>query len=275
MQKLFEPNSKPMRIAVFMSGSGINAVKIIEHQNQLRLLDSRQEPPYKVVVIFTDNKKEDNESERIGNRFNIPVKTHDLKNMMKYGINDLSKREEYFRIVANNLKQYEIDCIVLADYRLIVTDPLISEYRNRIFNVHPADLSIRNAAGEAIYTGCGAVRAAILDGRQDIRASTHIVTGRLDQGNPLLISKPLKVTLSRSEREVLRDRNNPMHKGPIREIADRHQNKLKEIGDLEIYPLTIELISKGRFTIDKKGVVQLDGVAIPHGRKLDAPLLHS
>ena len=51
---IFDPSKKrPMRIACFMSGSGTNVRKIIEHQNKLERESGRT--PYEVALIFTDN----------------------------------------------------------------------------------------------------------------------------------------------------------------------------------------------------------------------------
>lgn len=249
MKKLFEPKGAPMKVALFMSGSGTNAVKILEHQ---RLLERDSEAPYQVSLICTDNSKSN--ASKIAQEFGLPVKLHGLQEFydsIGKDRKDLSARPKYFELILKDLRAFGIDAIALAGYMVLVTEPLLGEYRDRIFNVHPADLSIRNAEGKAIYVGDKAVRDAILGGQREIRATTHVVTVETDQGSPLLISKPVKVELPNGI--TLEELRKPENQKLAMEVADAHQEKLKQVGDWQIYPLTIEWISRGYFARD--GVV--------------------
>jgi hypothetical protein len=51
-------------------------------------------------------------------------------------------------------------------------------------------------------------------------------------------------------------------------IVNEHQDRLKEGGDWVIYPLTLQMISEGRFALDDTGGVYLDGELIPKGFRL-------
>ena len=53
--------------------------------------------------------------------------------------------------------------------------------------------------------------------------------------------------------------------GRFDQVADRHQEQLKEAGDWKIFPRTIELIARGRFAFDPQGRVHLDGSPVPRG----------
>jgi hypothetical protein len=56
-------------------------------------------------------------------------------------------------------------------------------------------------------------------------------------------------------------------------VVKEHQEKLKERGDWIIYPLTVQLIAEGRFSLDK-GKVYFNGRPVPQGVRLPRDLSH-
>ena len=48
-------------------------------------------------------------------------------------------------------------------------------------------------------------------------------------------------------------------------IAEAHQERLKEIGDWHIFPRTLEMIARGRFSIDEHHKVYVDSREVPRG----------
>ena len=261
--KLFDPSKQPMRVACFMSGSGTNVRRIIEHQKKLEL--EKGKSPYEVVLIFTDNPESN--AERIAKEYQIPFLLNDIKKF--YGnrsLKDMKVREEYDRKTLELIKPYEIDLIALAGYAWVLTKPLVSNYL--IVNVHPADLSVKDENGKRKYVGLHHVPAmkAILAGEKFLHSSTHLVTENLDAGEILLISKPLKVKLP--DGIGLEDLKKPENRELLKKIAEEHQNKLKEVGDWKIFPLTLQWIAEGRFEMDEKRNVYLDGKLIRNGYRL-------
>lgn len=241
-----------MPVNIFMSGSGTNAVKILEVEQSLR---DGPGSPFTVAAICADNLRSN--AEKIGSRFGLPVFMHDLDdfcNELGTVRRDRSVRPAYFKMVMEDLKAQGIgsDLVVLAGYMIVVTKPLLDKL---IINVHPADLSIRDSNGKAVYIGDRAVRDAILDGRKEIRASTHIVTEETDQGPVLAVSAPVKVELPE---------NFDGTEESLKLIADEHQKKLKEVGDWVILPWSIIEIAKGNFA-RQDGVVYYLSQPIPHG----------
>lgn len=240
-----------MQVALFMSGSGTNAVKILDHQELLR---RDGDAPFEASLICTDNSR--SKAFSIAKRYNVPCKLQDLQRFYEdIGKNrkDLSVRSKYFEAVLEDLQDFSVDTIALSGYMAILTEPLLGAYNNRIFNIHPADLSIRNSEGKAIYTGDRAVMAAILDGQREIRATTHLVTGDVDQGPAILISAPLKVELP--DGISIEELRKPENLGLAKDVADANQDRLKEVGDWVVYPLTIEFASRGYFAIGPEGVI--------------------
>jgi hypothetical protein len=55
--------------------------------------------------------------------------------------------------------------------------------------------------------------------------------------------------------------------------VEEHQDRLKRRGDWVIYPLTVQLIAGGRFSLDR-GKVYFDGRSAPKGVRLPRDLGH-
>jgi folate-dependent phosphoribosylglycinamide formyltransferase PurN len=139
----------------------------------------------------------------------------------------------------------------------IATEPLIKAFLG--VNVHPADLSI-TSNGKRKYTGDHAVRDAILSGERQLRSTTHIVEPEVDNGRILIISYQSEVNLPEGF--------DPNNKIQVDLVSSQNQNRLKEIGDWNIFPLTIELLSKGAFVQDEQGNLYCDNHPIPQGVRL-------
>jgi len=241
-----------------MSGSGTIVRKIIEHQISLR------ESPYKVVVIFTDNPESN--AKNIAKEYGIPLVVNDIKKFYdERDITDMTIREEYDKKTLELIEPFKQDIIALCGYAWVLAKPLLSRYL--IINVHPADLSVEEN-GKRKYVGLHHIppMKAILAGEKYLHSSTHIVTDKLDSGQILVISKPLKVKLPKGI--TLTDLKKPENKLLLKKISEEHQNKLKEVGDWEIFPLTIQWIAEGRFSIDKKRNIYFDGKLIKNGYRL-------
>jgi phosphoribosylglycinamide formyltransferase-1 len=256
---IFDPSvGGSMRVACFMSGSGTNCRKIIERSLED---DSR----YSVALIFTDVKDERLyksgekrcRAKDIAEEYGIAYECVDIRDFYKErGVKrtDLSIRPEFDRLVLNKIEPYDIDMIALAGYMSITTEPILERYAGKIMNVHPADLSLMEGA-ERKYVGIHVVQEAILAGEPELRASTNIVREKVDYGEILVVSEPVKVELPPGvSLEQLRQ-----DKKLLRQVTSEHQGNLKERGDWVIYPLTLQMIAEGRFALDGKGNVYVDG----------------
>jgi folate-dependent phosphoribosylglycinamide formyltransferase PurN len=173
---------------------------------------------------------------------------------------DLSIRPDYDQLVLKKLRKHKFDLIANAGYMSIMTPVLLNEYDGKIVNVHPADLSIMENEKRK-YVGIHVVEEAIISGEKEIRSTTHIVREEVDYGEILLISESVKIGSDISRTEL--KKNKILRK----ETVSKYQSILKEKGDWVIYPLTIQMISEGRFTLGPNGVY-LDGENIPNGFRL-------
>ncbi|MCJ7686829.1 MAG: hypothetical protein MUO68_21315 [Desulfobacteraceae bacterium] len=257
---LFNPKEKgrPMRVAGFMSGSGTNIIKILEKERDLKQRSGST--PFEMVFIFSDRSDGGCRGENIALEHGLPYFSYDIRAFHRTrGVRrsiatpeGLEARKEYDQLASNLVKAFDIDLIALGGYMSIITLP-------RCVNVHPADLSIISEDGKRRYAGDRAVPDAISAGETALRSSTLWADEGVDSGPLLMVSDPLPVELPEPLGTLKTDKNRFM------QIADEHQDRLKEIGDWKIFPRTIELISQGRFSFDEHHRLHFDGEPIEGG----------
>ncbi len=255
---LFDPRKagRPMRVAGFMSGSGTNLVKLIEREKALKAEGS----PFEVVFIFSDRSDGACQGERIALGRGIPYISYDIRTFhqqrgLKRTVNDpegLAARREFDGFAERLIRAFEIDVIALGGYMSYTT------LRNCV-NVHPADLSIQTPEGRRKYVGDHAVEDAIAAGERILRSSTIWTDQGVDTGPLLMVSAPVPVELPEPLDSLRQNREK------LTRVADLHQQRLKEAGDWQIFPQTLEMIARGRFAMDKDGRVYVDGRPMPAG----------
>ena len=260
---IFNPEKagRPMRVAAFMSGSGTNVIRLIEHEKELAKKEGKS--PYEVVFIFSDRSDGSCMGEKIALEAGIPYFSYDIRRFHELrGIKrsvltreGFEARKEYDHVAEQLVKAFSIDIIALGGYMSYITLP-------RCVNVHPGDLSIIGPDGTRRFTGDSAVRDAILAGETHLRASTIWVDEGVDTGPLLMVSEPMKVNLPEPIDELKKDNVR------FNRIINEHQERLKQVGDWKIFPVTIEMIAKGRFAIDTMGRVYVDGEYVPRGYRL-------
>jgi phosphoribosylglycinamide formyltransferase-1 len=145
------------RIAIFASGSGSNAQKIMEHFK--KHLDAE------VVIVLTNN-PEAYVLQRADN-FEIPSHIFD--------------KTEFYKtdFVVDILKNLQIDLIVLAGFIWLIPQNLLKAFPNKIINIHPALLP--KYGGKGMYGD--RVHHAIIDAKEEESGITiHFVDENFDEG---------------------------------------------------------------------------------------------
>lgn len=213
-----------MRVVVLFSG-GASALKfLLEH-------DANLGRKYAFVGAFTDRR--DAPGIETACRAGIPVEVLDYREFIRAHratYSDPKARRAYFETVARRLDRRQPDVLMLAGFMLIVTDPLLSTYTDRILNVHPADLTVVDDRGARKYTGMDAVAQAIEAGETQTRSTVHLVTRDVDAGPIVALSEPLAV-----EQGI---------------TPERHQEKMKWACDGPAYLKALSRIAEGRVWID-------------------------
>ena len=257
LRKLYDPNDGQMRMVGLMSGSGSNLRKILEFERQLT--EERGTSPFKMVAIFS-NRKQSN-AVNIAVDYDLPAIVRGIGKFYKVRgkpLTDLATREEFDWETVCALEPYEATVAVFGGYMSIATKVLRDSFLG--VNVHPADLSILDEAGQRKYTGDNAVRDALLAGEPCLRSSTHIIEEEVDGGQLLMVSRPLEVDYISAllEEEKL-----------IQQTTDDYQEELKKVGDWDIFPKTLLYLAEGRYAINEDGLLHFDGTPVPDGLRLE------
>ncbi|HEX8460032.1 MAG TPA: phosphoribosylglycinamide formyltransferase [Segetibacter sp.] len=151
-------NTRHTKIAIFASGAGSNAKKIIEY-----LQDKREMS----VALIVCNKPAAGVIQ-IARANNIQVL--------------IIEREQFFRGdgYMGELEKASISFIVLAGFLWKIPEILIQNFRNRIINIHPALLP--KYGGKGMY-GANVHEAVIAAGEKESGITVHIVDGHYDNGD--------------------------------------------------------------------------------------------
>jgi folate-dependent phosphoribosylglycinamide formyltransferase PurN len=259
---IFDPDKhqRPMRVAAFMSGSGTNIMRLLDHEKALGAQDGRS--PFETVFIFSDRSDGLSAGEKIALENGLPYFSYDIRifhvrNSIRRTVANaegLAARRAYDRVAETLVKAFHIDVIALGGYMSYTT-------LGRCVNVHPADLSLLDSHGNRKYVGDQAVHDAIYAGERVLRSSTLWTDDGVDTGPLLMVSEPLPVTFPEPLKDLVRDRDR------LEQVVDHHQEQLKEAGDWKIFPRTVELIARGRFAFDPMGRIHLDGSPVLQGRR--------
>lgn len=152
------------RIAIFASGSGSNAQKILEYFKDNSLAE---------VSIILSNNPDAYVLQRADN-FETPTHVFDR--------NDFYKTDD----VVELLKNLQIDLIVLAGFLWLIPSNLLNAFPNRIINIHPALLP--SYGGKGMYGD--RVHLAVLEAKEEESGITiHYVNEKFDEGEIIHQSK--------------------------------------------------------------------------------------
>jgi len=156
--------SRTTNIAIFASGAGSNAQKIIDHFHG--------HPSIKIALIVTNNP--------LSGVLNI-AKKEDLPSL-------IIEREKFFRGDAYlpELKEKNIDFIILAGFLWKIPQKLIHKYPRHIINIHPALLP--KYGGKGMY-GKHVHYAVLSAGEKESGITIHYVDEHYDNGDVIFQEK--------------------------------------------------------------------------------------
>ena len=135
-------------------------------------------------------------------------------------------RDLFNEALLSGVKKYNPDLVVLAGFLVIIPPMLISEYRNRLINIHPSLIPSFCGTG---YYGLKVHEAVLARGNKVTGATVHFVDEGTDTG-PILLQKAVYV-----------------QQGDTAEIL---QKRVMVEAEWEILPQAIDAIANGKVVIE-------------------------
>jgi phosphoribosylglycinamide formyltransferase-1 len=182
-------------IAIFASGEGTNAENIIRY--------FQHNDGIKTAIVLSDNK-----------HANV------LKRAEKLNIRASSFTSHQFyetNEILNLLKELKIDLIVLAGFLKLIPEKIISKFKGKIINIHPALLP--KYGGKGMY-GMHVHHAVVNSKEKETGITIHHVNEKFDDGE-IIFQKRVALDQSDSAETIL--------------------EKIRKL-ELEYYPKVIEEI---------------------------------
>ena len=159
----------PLRLAVFISGSGSGMEALLRHQESKPSL-------HETTLILS-------------NVAGVPgldkAKAHDVETVtieLDKSISDVSaRREAHETTIMAVLDEHEIEAVILSGYMRILSALFVREWQGRLLNIHPSLLPK--------YPGAHAHRDALADGARITGCTVHLVDEGVDTGQILAQSQ--------------------------------------------------------------------------------------
>ena len=148
------------RTCIFISGQGSNFKNIIKRSRDNSF-------PIKICLIISNNKKA--YGINYAKKYKIPFKF--INASLKKSEND----------ILLYLKNYRISFICLAGYMKIISKKIVSQYKNKIINIHPSLLPK--------YKGLNTYSRIIKNKERKTGCTVHFVNDKLDEGDIILKKK--------------------------------------------------------------------------------------
>ena len=148
------------RVAIFASGSGSNAQKIMEY--------FKKHQDAEIAIVLTNN----SEAYVLQRADNFEIPSHIFDKHEFYKTDDIVKL----------LKNLQINLIVLAGFLWLIPENLLKAFPNKIINIHPALLP--KYGGKGMYGD--KVHQAILDaGEEESGITIHFINENFDEGEAI------------------------------------------------------------------------------------------
>lgn len=175
----FSNNSKHINIGILGSTKGTSMQLLLDSIDKLNA----------TISVVISNKKNAYILER--------AKKHDISSIYLPFKSSMSKND-YDRQIVNLLRLYKVDVVYLIGYGRIVSNVLINEFPNHIFNIHPSLLPI----GKGMWNDD--VHKYILENNHKFTGCTlHYVTKNIDSGN-IFLQRQLAINKTIKDAETLK-----------------------------------------------------------------------
>jgi folate-dependent phosphoribosylglycinamide formyltransferase PurN len=247
--------------AIFMSGNGSNAEKVLDFQK-------KTSAKWLPAVIITDDPERSRAAEIAAN-YGLPLVELSIREFYRrHGEDKISLssengrriRELWTTALREKIAPFNIDFGILAGFMPLSN--ITGDFP--CLNVHPGDLTVERN-GRRLFVGLHAVptELAVINNFKTIRSSVIIAQpytgqgGEMDSGPILGISPELELDLQGfSHAQLLDIYNNRPAKKPaggwndtLSKIAATNQERLKEKGDWVVFPQVVNDFAAGKFAL--------------------------
>ena len=205
-----------MNIAVFASGRGTNFGAIIRAIKKGKIKAN-------LALLVCDNPK----AGAVGRAKRAGIKVALVKR------EDFSTKKDFEDKIIQHLAENNIDLVILAGFMRLLSPELVSRYKNKILNIHPALLPS--------FKGVHGIEDAFNYGVRVAGVTVHFVDERMDHG-PIVLQAAVKI----EENDTLESLEAKIHK-----IEHR------------LYPEAIRLFVEGRLNIEARKVKIANVSAFP------------
>ena len=197
------------RFAIFVSGNGTNMENIVKAVARRKIRNAE------VAFVFSDNP----EAYALTRARRLKVAS------VVFSPKDFSAKETYEQELLRVCKNEKVDFIVLAGYMRLVGKTLLTAYRNKILNIHPALLPS--------FPGVHGIKDAHDYGVKITGVTVHLVDTGIDTG-PIIFQEAVTI---RSHERV------------------GHLEKRIHAIEYKLYPQAIQCMANGKIKINGRKVI--------------------
>lgn len=171
------------KVAVLVSGGGTNLQTLIDYQ-----LEKGEACPYEIVVVISDHK--DAFALERAAKAGIPSAVTSPYSVMGKEVAQAASRDEKRLAVSNAMlavcREHKAEIIVEAGCLTVLAGEILTEYSNKIINLHPALLPKYGGVG---MWGHHVHEAVLAAGEKESGCTVHLVNEVCDGGEILLQKK--------------------------------------------------------------------------------------
>ncbi len=193
-------------IGVLVSGGGTNLQALIDAQKSGIIRNGK-------IVTVVSNKPDVYALERAKNA-GIDAKVITRK--------ECGSKDEFDKALCDYMKEKSVDIVVLAGFLAILGENFLSEYKDKIINVHPS--LIPSFCGDGFY-GLKVHQAALDYGVKVTGATVHFVN-EITDGGKIILQKAVEI-----------------QEGDTAEVL---QKRVMEEAEWKILPRAVEMVCNGQ-----------------------------
>jgi phosphoribosylglycinamide formyltransferase-1 len=211
--------SKKLNLAVLLSGNGTNFQAIVDSIDSGKL-------KAEIKIVISNNKE----------AFGLKrARKHNIKNLC-IDHRNFTDRKSYDQKLIEEIRQENIDFIVLAGFMRILGSDFIKNFPNKIINIHPSLLPK--------YPGLNTHKKVLENKDKEHGVTVHLVDEGLDSG-PIVGFIKVKVA-----------------------VEEKEKNLIKKIHIVEhfLYPKILSELQEGRISFIKNKV-RIDNVLFKNGKE--------